>query len=305
MAKRVLIFIIVLALVGAGFIFRNDLVAVADQLASKVGDSLPGLEEKVFDFVERSEYDLMLAEQRVNTPGPLRALLNNPSALLTVAGTIEETNKRRTIEGLEPLTENTNLRIAAQNKLQDMFAQEYFEHISPDGTSPGKLVEAAGYEYVTVGENLALGNYADDIELVQAWMDSPPHRENILTDTYTEIGVAVGKGMFEGEMTWLAVQEFGRPLSLCPSVDAKLAAEIDQEQEVLDELDLQVRTLFEELETTKPQDDADEETVNAYNEKIDQYNKVVRDYNAKGDLLKTMVGKYNAQVKAFNVCLDQ
>lgn len=305
MVKRIIITVAVLALISAGFVFQDNIFAFANTLAARVNQELPGFEEMIFDFAERSEFDLVMTEQRVNAPGPLRTLLNNPGALLTVAGTIEATNSQRIDQGLPALTENEDLQKAAQEKLQDMFAQQYFEHVSPDGTSPGKLVESAGYQYVTVGENLALGNYKNDSDLVQAWMDSPPHRENILAHGYTDIGVAVGKGMFEGTMTWLAVQEFGRPLSTCPQVDNQLAIKIDLEQQLLDDLNARIKPLYTELQTGKPDETAQKPAIDEYNKKVDEYNVLVREYNAKGDLLKSLVNNYNRQVKAFNDCLEE
>src|SRR6185369_15716694 len=118
--------------------------------------------------------------------------------------------------GLPALKENALLDKAAKKKLDDMFAQQYFEHINPQGKGPSDLAKSVGYDYIAIGENLALGNFKNDAELVQAWMDSPGHRANILNKQYTEIGVAVGQGTYEGKKTWLAVQEFGRPTSSCP-----------------------------------------------------------------------------------------
>ena len=60
-----------------------------------------------------------------------------------------------------------------------------------------------------------------------AWMNSPGHRANILNPHFQEIGVAVGKGMYEGHETWIAVQSFGMPLSACPASDANLKIKID------------------------------------------------------------------------------
>lgn len=293
-----------LAVLAAGFIFRNDLIDLTDQLMNQANVHLPGLEQVVLNFSEISEIDIIALKERVSTPGPLRNSIDNPDAFLTVSGTLEETNRQRQLVGLTPYESNDYLALAAQKKLQDMFANEYFEHVSPDGLSPGELIEASGYSYVKVGENLALGNYDDDLELVRAWMESPPHKENILNENYTQVGIAVGQGMFEGQMTWLAVQEFGRPLSLCPYVDKSLAVLIDEGQATLNNMENKIEQLRSELKTEKPAEGARQGEIDKYNEKVDQYNALVRAYNSKGDEVKDLVEDYNQQVKAFNRCLQ-
>lgn len=165
----------------------------------------------------------------VSTPSPLRHN-GDREGILTADGTFTATNTQRQQHGLPPLLRNNALNRAAQLKLEDMFAQQYFEHVSPDGRGPADVVEAAGYEYITVGENLALGNFESDADLVQAWMDSPGHRANILSNNFRELGVAVGQGEFEGRNTWLAVQTFGTPLSACPAPDKQLLENFERKK---------------------------------------------------------------------------
>jgi uncharacterized protein YkwD len=128
---------------------------------------------------------------------PLRSNENNTTAQLDAEGVIALTNQERRNGGVGKLTANTKLTKAAEMKLKDMFDRQYFEHISPDGKGPSYLAQKAGYEYIVIGENLALGNFKNDAALVQAWMDSPGHRENILNYRYSEIGVAVGQGLVQ------------------------------------------------------------------------------------------------------------
>ena len=66
---------------------------------------------------------------------------------------------------------------------------------------------AAGYKYARTGENIGW-NYRTPKEAVAGWMNSPPHKENILTKPYTDIGVAVAKNE-RGEPYW--IQVFGTP----------------------------------------------------------------------------------------------
>ncbi|MDP3997281.1 MAG: CAP domain-containing protein, partial [bacterium] len=152
-------------------------------------------------------------QKEILAPPPLRLPFSENAGQLTSAGILRATNLHRGENNVAALTANTVLDKAAQAKLADMFAKQYFEHVSPDGAGPGDVVENAGYQFIRVGENLALGNFADDTELVQAWMDSPGHRANILYSGFSQIGIATTRGTYEGQQVWIAVQEFGLPLS--------------------------------------------------------------------------------------------
>ncbi len=236
--------------------------------------------------------------KEISVPPPLRAKTEAPKAALTVEGVIEETNRHRAENDLPPLAENTLLMSAAWVKVNDMFLRQYFAHESWAGVGPGDLAENAGYEFLAVGENLALGNFADDKELVQAWMDSPGHRANILNNRYIEIGVSVKKGTFEGRTTWLAVQEFGLPLSVCPEVNGATKGEIDANQAELTNMEAQLNAKRTELENTprRPRDE--------YNQKVKEYNVLVEEYNALLQKTKALILGYNAEVQAFNACLN-
>lgn len=255
---------------------------------------------KLANFIQ-NQPAVSALKQQVLTGGALRGTDDSPSAFLTRSGTINFTNQARQKNGnLQALKENLKLDQAAQSKLQDMFARQYFEHQSPDGKGPADLAKAAGYSYVVIGENLALGNFKDDQALVTAWMNSPGHRANILNVKYEEIGVAVGKGMFEGKTTWLAVQEFGKPLSSCPQVDSNLKQQLDSLKGDVDMILPQLDTLKKQIDSTSnPQSQAE---ADAYNKIVADYNALVKNYNNKVDLLKQITATYNDMVQKFNLC---
>lgn len=118
------------------------------------------------------------------------------------------TNEKRQENGLSPLVTNELLEEAAGMKAQDMFERDYWAHNSPDGTTPWVFIRNAGYEYVYAGENLAKG-FINSEDIVNAWMASPTHRENLLSENFNEVGFAVMSGELSGEQTFLVVQEFG------------------------------------------------------------------------------------------------
>lgn len=237
--------------------------------------------------------------KEVNTPSPLKSDRNAPDPYLTRSGSIEWTNVMRERHGVNRLTENELLNASAQKKLDDMFAQQYFEHDSPQGVKPADVVSSVGYEYIMTGENLALGNFADDQDLIQAWMDSPGHRENMLKAGYTEIGIAVGQGIYEGQKTWMAVQHFGKPQSACPAIDSGIKTQIDQKSANADLLQSNLDRLKAELDSKDP--DTQEEA-DRYNDKVREYNSKVREYNAVVEEVKRLSNTYNTQVREYNLC---
>ncbi len=123
---------------------------------------------------------------------------------------IELTNKKRAENNLPPLKENLFLDQAAQAKAANMFAENYWAHYAPSGKDPWGFINGSGYKFTYAGENLARNFYSSD-DVVNAWMASPSHRENIVNNKYQEIGIAVVYGVLKGEKTTLVVQMFGTP----------------------------------------------------------------------------------------------
>jgi len=122
---------------------------------------------------------------------------------------VTDTNAYRQQNGLSQLYLDPELCQAAQKKAEDMFADDYWAHVAPDGTTPWSFITAAGYDYVYAGENLAKDFQKSDA-VVLAWMESPTHRQNILNDKFLDIGVAVVNGTLNGYETTLVVQMFGQ-----------------------------------------------------------------------------------------------
>ncbi len=145
------------------------------------------------------------------------------AANISPSEVIRLTNVQRTANGLNALTENSSLSQAALAKGQDMLAKGYWAHFAPDGTSPWSFFLKFGYKYKYAGENLAR-DFQDAPSAVNAWMNSPSHRENILNANYREIGIGVVEGSLSGADTTIIVQFFGAPLSdeaAIPVVKAK------------------------------------------------------------------------------------
>lgn len=128
---------------------------------------------------------------------------------LTNAGVLSATNAARQEQGVPVLKLNNTLNAIANDRLKDMFAEQYFAHASPVGNDMIALAKKYQYAYRFIGENIAMGNYATSAAMVDGWMNSPGHRANILNTNYKEIGIAVGKGSLNGRDVWIGVQIFG------------------------------------------------------------------------------------------------
>ena len=164
------------------------------------------------DMLQRFAVTLMMLLVLLTFVGAnLHALLWQSSQWLvsTVlpAVVVDLTNEERAEFSEAPLRRNSILDEAARQKAEHMAQKEYFAHYAPDGTSPWFWFDQAGYVYAHAGENLAI-HFTDSEEVVEAWMDSPSHRENIVSGKFTEIGVGTAKGEFEGYETVYVVQLF-------------------------------------------------------------------------------------------------
>lgn len=124
---------------------------------------------------------------------------------------VSETNDNRVADNLIPLKVNPLLQEAAREKANDMAEKGYFAHTSPEGKTPWYWFDRVGYSFVYAGENLAV-NFSDSKDVINAWMDSPGHRANIMNQYFSEIGIGVAKGNYEGVEAEFVVQLFGRPV---------------------------------------------------------------------------------------------
>lgn len=101
---------------------------------------------------------------------------------------VELTNQERAKNGLPALKLDVELSKVAKDKSKDMQSKNYFSHTSPTYGSPFDMMKAYGISYKAAGENIAMGQRSPE-EVVQAWMNSQGHRENIMNPSFTHIGV--------------------------------------------------------------------------------------------------------------------
>jgi len=133
-------------------------------------------------------------------------------AAVIAAVLVELANEDREKNALAALQVNPKLVAAAQAKADDMALKGYFAHKTPEGHDSWHWFREIQYDYAYAGENLAV-NFSESADVQKAWMASPTHRENVLNDRYTEIGIATASGSYNGRPAIFAVQMFGRPSS--------------------------------------------------------------------------------------------
>ena len=116
------------------------------------------------------------------------------------AEVIRLVNEIRVQNGLSALKTNWELSRVARYKSQDMVDNHYFSHTSPTYGTPFEMMRAFGLSYRAAGENIAYGQTTPQA-VVTAWMNSSGHRANILSSSYTQIGVGyVAKGNYWTQM---------------------------------------------------------------------------------------------------------
>ena len=266
-----------------------------------INDSLENVFNKTASGVSQVIQIENIKELQISLPGPLQKVIDGEShtesfTSITQKEILDSTNNGRKNNGNFPaLTLNSRLTVSAQTKLDDMFRMGYFEHTSPRGVVLSDLVTDAEYEYIVIGENLALGDFSSGSEIVDEWMKSPGHRANILNTQFTEIGIAVKQSIYQGRTVWMAVQHFGAPLSLCEKVDIELKQSIDRDENTLEQK-------AGEMEAKKAQIDSTSTLSSEYNDRVDEYNLLAEEYNILLQSLKKKITTYNSQVKKFNDC---
>jgi uncharacterized protein YkwD len=160
------------------------------------------------------------------SPGPHRHALGACSAshaqvrAATVRRSRDATlcllNRVRARHGLPPLRLNAKLARAARRHSRDMVRHRYFAHDSRDGRSPFERMRATHYvprnRSWWLGENIAWGGGAlgEPAAIVRAWMHSPPHRANILSRRFRDIGIGIAPGAPTGGRGATYTTDFGR-----------------------------------------------------------------------------------------------
>jgi uncharacterized protein YkwD len=140
---------------------------------------------------------------------------------ITKQSVLDGMNRNRAERGLPPLHFDDRLDAAADDRMHDMEDLGYWSHQSPDGRSPFLWLKPHGYPYTFAGENLACGFETSEL-LVDAWMESKGHRDNILSPNYSDCGIAIIDGATTGRAAGKSiVVMFGRTQAGAPQTASR------------------------------------------------------------------------------------
>lgn len=124
----------------------------------------------------------------------------SPPPAQAVSAVVALVNQQRVAAGLAPLVEDGALTDAARAHAIDQAMRQEMTHTGSDGSSPGDRIARAGFAASTWAENVAAG-YTSAAAVMDGWMGSPGHRDNILSPDFTAIGVASAQAG-DGTMYW-------------------------------------------------------------------------------------------------------
>ena len=166
----------------------------ANQHTVKKGDTLwkiaiqyqVGLSEIKSANPTIKNYDLIYPGDKINIPEKDVEVSSYESEVVRLV------NLERQKNGLDPLKEDWQLSRVARYKSEDMRDRGYFSHTSPTYGSPFEMMKSFGVSYKSAGENIAKGQATPEA-VVKAWMSSSGHRANILSKSFTHIGVGYAK----------------------------------------------------------------------------------------------------------------
>ena len=150
-------------------------------------------------------FSLILLMQAVPTPAAASVTEISPEEIIAATNNVRDVYQRH------PLSNHPALQLAAVNKALQMSENSEFAHHLSGDTSIWSAVEQSGYQYRSLGENLAV-HFTQADSVVDAWMNSPAHKQNLLSENYDDIGVGVAAGTWQGYRGYFIVQLFGTPI---------------------------------------------------------------------------------------------
>lgn len=142
---------------------------------------------------------------------------------ISISGLLSATNSERAAAGKSSLKINSKLNAAAQGKANHMITNNYWAHTSPNGVTPWYWFDWAGYDYLVAGENLAYG-FDTSNGVVNGWMNSPSHRDNMLNAAFEEVGFGIANGdNYQGGPNTVVVAHYADPAVLSQETEPEPA----------------------------------------------------------------------------------
>jgi uncharacterized protein YkwD len=194
-------------------------IAVVGLAASLVATGDAATNRSLETQVELRLKSLTRSSSPDRTSAPTHRSRTKSATALLEQAVIGRINAIRRGRGLRPLRHNSRLAAAADFHSRDMARKGYFEHDSANGTSFWRRIErfypSRGFRSWTVGENLLWGTDTYGAAFaVREWMHSPPHRQNILSRDWREVGIGAvsvrsAPGEYGGRAVTIVTADFG------------------------------------------------------------------------------------------------
>ncbi len=155
-----------------------------------------------------------LEVQAAPAPGPAAPMLQDTERAL-----VERSNAFRALQGLGAVRSDAALQRSARELAHYMAQTDRYGH-QADGRRPTERAQASGYAWCRLAENIGWQFHSEGFEseqlakaFMQGWVESPPHRRNLLDAEATDMAVAVAHSPTSGR--FYAVQMLGRPATRC------------------------------------------------------------------------------------------
>ncbi len=172
-----------------------EAAGISGSIAEDVEDNLASAAKDIYDV---NMARIAEAEARSRAASSQTVLSGTPVNFSSIeAQILSLINSTRASHGLSILSANQMLTDLARLRSSDMVSRNYFSHHSPDGKNIKHLFNQYGVTYRNFGENLgnaSPASYGSPNAFLNAWMNSPSHRDNMLRSNYTLIGVGVTDG---------------------------------------------------------------------------------------------------------------
>lgn len=177
------------------------------------GDEQSGADSSNSAATPSSPANASTATQATATPEAACGLANFEADALRIVNAVRAAGAvcgtRGAFAPAGALTWNSQLASAAYAHSRDMADNDYFSHDSQDGRTMVDRINAAGYSWSTVGENIAAG-YGSVQAVVDGWMASDGHCANLMNPRFTEFGMACARQEASKFKTYWT-QDLGRP----------------------------------------------------------------------------------------------
>jgi uncharacterized protein YkwD len=168
-----------------------DAWAAADKAARKAAAKAADLKQAAKRATEEAAAIRKGATSGKSNGSQRSAIAPEPSSTSTDrnrSAVMDLANQVRAVAGCDPLNYNTQLERSAQGHAEDMSRNHYMSHTSLDGRTFDQRIRATGYDGGRIGENIGAG-FGDPNSIMDAWMNSPAHKANILDCRFRNIGV--------------------------------------------------------------------------------------------------------------------